>query len=173
MNRHSIRFQNFNYAKPGFYFVTICTKNRKPIFGHIVGYKMKPSIFGKICIWCWESIPKHFSNTRLDVFQLMPDHFHGILELKSTVGVQYIEPLQHRYQHTTPQSIGSIIRSFKSSVTRIVRKTHPDLVLWQRNYYERVVRNEAELDQLREYIRINPELDHGLKKDPRSIHNQP
>lgn len=114
---------------------------------------------GNVAKKFWLEIPKHFQNVELDQFIIMPNHIHGIIMIydHKPVGVQYIEPLREsKYQHIIPGSIGSIIRSYKSAVTRWCNKNNQQNFQWQRNYYERVVRNENELNQIREYIQNNP-----------------
>jgi len=93
---------------------------------------------------------------KLDEFIIMPDHLHGILIIKNT-GVQYIEPLRHQYQKIIPKSIGSIVRSYKASVTRWCNKNQLENFKWQRNYYERIITNQKELKNIRNYIKTNPE----------------
>jgi REP element-mobilizing transposase RayT len=91
----------------------------------------------------------------LDEFVVMPNHIHGIIIIKP-VGVQHVEPLRNKFQHIIPASIGSIIRSFKGSVTRICRQQGFTNFRWQRNYYERIIRDDNELNRIREYIIDNP-----------------
>lgn len=77
----SIRLKGYDYARPGEYFITICTMNRKCIWGDIVEGNMQLSDMGQIVDACWRGIPQHIKNTRVDVFQVMPNHLHGIVEI--------------------------------------------------------------------------------------------
>jgi len=79
------RLQNYNYGKNGYYFITICTKNRKPFFGKIINDKMKLSNIGKIAQQCYREIPNHFNNVKLDEYVIMPDHIHGIIMINNGV----------------------------------------------------------------------------------------
>jgi len=124
-------------SQPGPYFITICTKDQLCTLGYIVTSDMRLSQIGKIADDCWKEIPQHFPIVRLDTFVIMPNHLHGIINIKNagapitktSVGVEYIQPLparskkRNRYQHLTPKSVRSIVRSFKAAVTR---KVHDD-----------------------------------------------
>ncbi len=158
-NRRSIRLKEYDYSVPGEYFITICTKDRVHLFGNIDNDRMHESQLGKIVRDCWVEIPKHFPNVELDEFVVMPNHVHGIIGI-NPVGVQYIEPLPNRYQHIIPGSVGSIIRSFKSAVTRWCTKNGFKDFRWQRNYFEHIIRDDKSLDRIREYIASNPEQWH-------------
>ncbi len=147
-HRHSFRLQEFDYGQPGAYFITICTKKRE-LWLDIPEIK-------KIVEECWIEIPNHFKNATLDSWVVMPNHIHGIIRLVSRVGVQHVEPLQNRYQHIIPKSIGSIVRSYKSAVTVGCKKGGFNFFYWQRNYYESVIRNEDDLNRARRYIQDNP-----------------
>jgi|SRR5579884_1429127 len=146
--RHSIRLKAFDYSQPGAYFITICTKKRE-LWLDVPEIK-------QIVEKYWIEIPKHFKNATLDYWVVMPNHLHGIIRLMPRVGVQHVEPLQNRYQQMIPQSIGAIVRSYKSAVTSRCRKIGFEYFQWQRNYYERIIRNEEELNRIRQYIQNNP-----------------
>jgi REP element-mobilizing transposase RayT len=126
------------------------------VFGEIVDGQMKLSGEGAIARQCWLDIPKHFENTELDEYVVMPNHMHGIIIIKDHVGVQYIEPLPGKFQHVIRQSLGSIIRTYKASVTRQCRRAGLVLFHWQRNYYEHIIRGEKDFRKIQEYIHYNP-----------------
>jgi len=175
-HRRSIRLQGYDYSQPGAYFITLCTQNRECLFGEILNGEMRLNEFGKIAHQCWLEIPQHFPHVQLDEFVVMPDHIHGIIVLNNIVVVgvgvqnfeprpqqQNIEPLQNieprrknAYQHVIPRSVGSIIRGFKIGVTKNFRQNTDIYVVWQRNYYEHIIRNEIELNRIRQYIIDNP-----------------
>ena len=163
-HRRSIRLKNYDYTQAGYYYVTVCTRNRECIFGEIVGGVMHLSEAGRIMQECWDELPNHHSGVRLDAFVVMPNHVHGIVVLyddgiRSAVGAQHAVPLQHSQQYNVrPGSLGAILRSFKSAATKRVNERHgvPGTPIWQRNYYEHVVRNELQLDFIRTYIVNNP-----------------
>ena len=158
-HRRSIRLKEYDYSQSGSYFVTVCTQDHEEIFGKIIDGEMLLNEIGKIVERCWKEIPNHFKDVGLDQFICMPNHVHGVIVIcpkKDNVGVQNFEPLQNRYQHIIPQSIGSIVRGFKSGVTKWCRKNTEIQTVWQRNYYEHVIRSEEELNKIRRYIINNP-----------------
>jgi putative transposase len=180
--RRSIRLRERDYSAAGKYFLTICTRNRELIFGTIENKSMILSPIGVIAERYWKNIPRHFPNIRLDKYCIMPNHIHGILiidrkheiEKPLPVGVQYeipedhIEPLPsivslqsikprfHSFQHIVPKSIGSIIRTYKTAVTKRCNENGFDQFIWQRNFYDRIIRDDSELKRIQEYIRNNP-----------------
>ena len=157
LKRRSIRLPDYDYRQPGGYFLTICTHERKMLFG-------EPR-FAKITSETWADLPNHHSNVEIDQFVVMPNHVHGILLLSDdrihdSVGAQQAAPLQAPkvFRGTVSGSLGAIVRSYKSSVAReinVIRAT-PGAPVWQRNYYEHVVRNERALHTIRQYIEDNP-----------------
>lgn len=172
--RKHIRLKNFDYSKSGYYYVTICTKNRSYIFGNVFNGKMVLNDIGKIVNDIWLTISKHFNNVKLDQFQIMPNHIHGIIVI---VGRENRAPtLKHdTSKYTTLKytpTLGQIIAYFKYESTKrinnIVGKrinnivgvgfSYPNKIkkIFQRNYYEHIIRNEIELLKIRQYIKNNP-----------------
>ena len=108
---------------------------------------------------CWFSIPSHFSNVELDEFIIMPNHIHGVIIITTYVGARHAVPLQiEQFGKPVRGSIPTIVCSFKSAVTKQINELRqtPSIPVWQRNYYEHVIRNEIKLNNIREYIRDNP-----------------
>jgi putative transposase len=136
-HRRRLRLRYYDYASSGAYFVTVCTRDRRCTLGEAVQHRVLLSSVGEAVAACWIEIPIHHPSVQLDAFQVMPNHLHGILMLG--VGAGYIRPLQ------------TVVGTFKAAVTRRVGRP-----IWQRSYYERVIRGEDELDALREYIEQNP-----------------
>ncbi len=136
--------------------MTLCTLNRLHIFGEIVDGQMVLNELGSMVQSCWTEIPMHFENIQLDEFMIMPNHIHGIICI---VGARHAVPLRFEtFGKPVPGSVPTIVRSFKSAVTKHInelRKT-TRVTVWQRNYYDRVIRNEKELNEIREYIVNNP-----------------
>ena len=156
-NRRSIRLRGYDYSQAGAYFVTICTHNRQCLFGEIMGGEMRLNDAGNIARQCWDDIPIHFPQVDLDEFVVMPNHIHGIVVISNNAGAKNFSPLP---KTTRPcgisKTIGSIVRGFKIGVTKWMRNNTPIHDVWQRNYWEHIVRNEPELDLIREYIHNNP-----------------
>ena len=157
-HRRSIRLSGYDYAKPGGYFFTICTQNRACLFGDVVDGMIVLNDAGKMVEKYWKEIPQHFPNVILDEHIIMPNHFHGIImiacDIEGNVGANNYLPLQRTIGAS--KTVGSIIRGFKIGVTKWFRHKSPDFVVWQRNYYERIIRNEKELFETQQYIMNNP-----------------
>ena len=146
--RKNIRLKNYDYSKAGYYFVTICTKDRQGLFGEIVAADdsvrqpvMRANKIGKIIYECWSKINEIYDNVRTDAFCLMPNHIHGIIVI-SEKGGQGRPPLP------------KIIQGFKSVTTRMCFKYNYKAI-WQHNYYERIIRNENEYRKILQYIETN------------------
>jgi putative transposase len=161
-HRKSIRLAGYDYSQDGVYFVTLVTHDRAAIFGRIMGGEIVLSELGKIVNDEWLITEQIRSEIILDQFVIMPDHLHGILAIESSSnGARPCASTEtnSRTPSRKPQSLGSFIAGFKSSVTKqinLMRKT-PGQPVWQGNYYDRVIRNERELDAIRLYIQANPQ----------------
>jgi REP element-mobilizing transposase RayT len=146
--RKSIRLKEYDYSQSGYYFITICTKDREQLFGEINEGKMLLNDYGEIVLNSWNNLPNYNSNIGLDYFCIMPNHIHCILIIERKGGVT--PPL--------PIKLGNIIAYFKYQTTKqinIIQNT-PGQPIWQRNYYEHIIRNEKELFEIRKYIEYNP-----------------
>ena len=161
--RKSNRLKNYDYSQTGYYFVTICTFGRKNILGNInVGNcaLTVPSIIGEKVIECWNNISRLNDNINIDSFCLMPNHLHGIIVLNNRVeniknnkvyGFEVKEEKGHRSLH-------GVIRDFKSVTTRHYNKLVDEPLkntLWQKSFHDHIIRNEQELQNIREYISNN------------------
>jgi REP element-mobilizing transposase RayT len=161
--RHSIRLKDYDYSQAGAYFVTTCTYNRKCLLGEVINGEMVLSEFSEVVEREWLRAAEIRPNVELDEFIIMPNHIHGIIVInESNVGATCRSP---EGEGTSPlrkgprsASIGAIIAGFKSAVTRRINDLRgtPYTPVWQRNYYEHVIRNENDLDEIRGYIINNP-----------------
>jgi putative transposase len=161
-HRRSIRLRGADYSEPGAYFITVCAVGRRCIFGNIEDGRVVLSALGEIVRACWVAIPEHFANASVQEFVVMPNHMHGIIGL--TVGARYIVPLDQRartperFQKPVKGSVPTIVRTFKAAVARRARKelgiSSEDV--WQRNYFERVLRDGKEFADASRYIHENP-----------------
>jgi REP element-mobilizing transposase RayT len=134
------------------------------------GAEMRMTALGRIVQACWEETPAHFPNVEVDTFIVMPNHIHGIIFIhEATVGARYISPLRKvgtgfsplQEQPQTPHgfkpgSVGAIVASFKSAVTRQAGKELGLANIWQRNYYEHIIRNQTDYERIVGYILNNP-----------------
>lgn len=155
-DRRSIRLKHYDYSQQGAYFVTICTEYRQCLWGEIKQDQVLLNHLGAIALQCWLEIPAHFPSVELDVFVIMPNHLHGILWITKSVNQ---EEKYHQFQKVVKGSILSIVRSFKGAVTKKINQICQQKgtsLIWQRNYYEKVIKNEEMLNNVREYILNNP-----------------
>ena len=189
-NRHSIRLSGYDYTQSGWYFVTICTQNRENMFGEIRDGKMVLNDYGTIINAIWYSLPKHH-NVKLDEFQIMPNHVHFIVIIPSCRGCARTTPTTNTkiktFQHIVSGSLPCVIRSFKSECTKQIHAVGalramphhvvmPKINVWQRNYYERIIRDEEEYINIKKYIQSNPSMwdedeNNVIKPDPK-YHDQ-
>ncbi|MDH4027699.1 MAG: transposase [Nitrospirota bacterium] len=162
-HRRSLRLKGYDYANPGAYYVTICSWQRMHLFGEIIEGEMLTSERGEIVHGCWTDITKHFNDIELDEFILMPNHIHGIIIINGERrGFACNTPAGNGnyFSEISPKqyTLSVIIRSFKSAVAKSINalRNTPGVPVWQRNYYEHIIRDEKDLMLIREYIRNNP-----------------
>ena len=220
-DRKHMRLKGYDYSQTGMYFITICTKNRKHLFGHIKNGKMILNEYGNIIHDYWINIPTQYNNVELDEYIVMPDHFHGIIRLnfpKFHVGALFIasnnkqnisfnikpniasnvtsnhkiiydnratinnnhnpankinlenQTIIKQKQDVANQldainrtptkivAIGAVMRSFKAGCTHAINKMANNIgvTIWQRNYYEHIIRDKNEYDRITKYIKNNP-----------------
>jgi len=150
-----------DYSSPGLYFVTICSDFKRCIFGDVEDEKVRLSSLGRIVHESWMAIPSHFARIRFHACMVMPNHVHGILEIvQAFVVAQHAAPLQERCAAAAspaPGSLSAIVRSFKAEVTRRARaELNWDGEIWQRNYFDRIIRDGQEFSDATRYIAENP-----------------
>jgi len=161
----STRLKDFDYTSAGYYFVTVCTRDRECLFGDVHDGIMDFSSVGKIVRTFWSEIPVHVPGVELDEFVVMPNHIHGIVMIREkscrnvacNVSTDNVSTITSELAKISPKpgSLGVIIRSFKSAVTNWCRKYNHDFA-WQPRFYDEIIRNEQMLEKVREYIRNNP-----------------
>jgi putative transposase len=162
--RQSVRLPGYDYAQTGAYFITIVTQNRICLLGNIIDDQLILSDAGHIVQSVWKELPEHFAATATDTFVVMPNHVHGIIHIGNEtkpVGAQHAAPsggIGLSRSNVRAGSLGAIVRSLKSAVTKRYNEKHAPsgFGLWQRNYYEHVIRDENSLIRIREYIATNP-----------------
>ncbi len=158
------RLKNYNYSRNGWYFITICTKNRTKFFGKIVGTGHDRSMIlnkcGEIVKQCWLEIPNHFRNVLLDEYIIMPNHVHGIVIIRNN--------------HSTPQyqKLPVIVGSFKSATSKYIRQfKNYNNFSWQKSFHDHIIRDEKALFNIRKYI-INNSLKWHMEDDDPKINHQ-
>ena len=200
--RKQIRLKHYDYSLPGWYYITICTQNRECLFGDIVDDKMVLNNVGTIAKNEWLKTSKLRKNVRLDVYRIMPNHLHGIVVITNKIphrrGLLYkpestgvcntqstgVCNTQSTGVCNTPlpprgpsNDLGAIIRGFKSTTTKQIRQitNNSKIKIWQRNFYEHIIRTENDLNKIRKYIESNPKMwgrDRNNPNPRKSVQNQ-
>jgi putative transposase len=191
-HRRSIRLPNYDYTQAGAYYITIVTHNRELLFGEVINGEMKLSNLGQIAQREWERLPKRFKQIELGAFIIMPDHIHGIIIIIDVNGSRGTTDLS---RHDDPQiprraptdlanpatterfgkpvsgSIPTIVRSYKSAVALRINYARPgdSTPVWQKNYYEHVIRNESDMQAKWDYIESNPSNWEHDDENPRKV----
>jgi len=164
--RRSNRLQGYDYSEVGAYYVTVCTRVRECLFGEVVNGRMKLNEAGQITQSVWDSLPQSYEGIELDAFIVMPNHVHGIIVICAPVGAIHesprkIVPIADR-RHMLLSKIVGRLKMVSAKEINIGRGT-PGQPLWQRNYYDHVIRDDGSLKRIRQYIADNPadwEFDH-------------
>ena len=160
--RRSIRLRGYDYSQAGAYFVTICAYNKAYIFGDIGDGEMRLNALGALAYREWLRTADVRNEIELDAFTVMPNHLHGIILILQSENLERSPPLEGVGRRQSPTlesgSLGAIVGQFKSTVTRRARVQNliSNSPLWQRNFYEHVIRNEESLNDIRKYIAFNP-----------------
>lgn len=163
--RRSIRLKGYDYSMAGAYFVTICCWQRECLFGDVEDGDVRLNHCGEIITSLWEKVPDYFPGITADAFVVMPNHFHGIVTI-GDVGAGSPRPIQRTAEQAkggeTPPlrnpSVGQIVGYFKYQSTKHINvlRDNPGVPVWQRNYHERIIRSDDELNAARKYIEENP-----------------
>lgn len=168
-NRRSIRLPEYDYSQPGAYFVTICAQGKQHLLGKISDGELIPSQLGQIAEESWGWLVQTFPSIEIPIFCIMPNHVHAIISITS-IGRGVLQNAQGGWQaaptsgdHTQGETVwskplGRIIGAYKTHSTTLINRFQktPRKTFWQRNYYERVIRNEGELQATYDYIMANP-----------------
>jgi REP element-mobilizing transposase RayT len=172
-HRRSIRLRGYDYSREGLYFITICTQNRECLFGEIGNGEMMLNEYGEIVKTEWLKSVEIRAEIEIHAYCIMPNHFHAIAEIVAVggtdVGANAIRPndngirpnieicpninggVCHTPLRSPSRTVGALVRGFKSSVTKQI-----GFSIWQRNYYEHIIRNEKSYFTISEYIINNP-----------------
>ena len=158
--RRSVRLSGYDYSSAGAYFVSVVVQGRLCLFGEVVDGEMRVNGAGEMVRRVWEGMPERFAYVVMDAFVVMPNHVHGVVFLRQTV--EATEASKGETARDDP-ALGDVVRVLKSVTTveygkgvRGMGWVRFERRLWQRNYYERVIRNGSELRAVREYIVNNP-----------------
>ena len=156
-HRRSIRLAEYDYAYWGAFFITICTHRRERLFGEVVGDEMRLSEQGKTVREEWDRSGELRSEVSLGPFVVMPNHVHGIVTSES-VGAHGNAPCKAGLIKRPRRSLATFVGGFKGAVTRRINalRDTAGMLVWQRNFYERVIRDQDEFQRIRRYIEDNP-----------------
>jgi len=161
--RKRLRLAEYDYSSTGFYYITLCTYGRLCLFGEISNEKMHLNDAGKMVHNAWTNLPLHFPNMCLDRFIIMPNHFHAIAIIKNSHDIIRESGTAQRPSPTNT-SLSDIIKNFKTYTTwSYIKGIHEDnwlsfeKKLWQRSFYEHIIRNEISLLKIQQYIIDNPQ----------------
>jgi REP element-mobilizing transposase RayT len=163
-NRKLNRLANYNYSLPGYYFITICTKDRVCYFGDVVNGEMVLNGYGRVVEKQWLWLKENFPYVKLDVFQIMPNHFHGIL---------IIEPVGNGLDRSLHKQLplSNLVGAFKTTSSKLIRQFGLITFSWQKSFYDHVIRRDESLDKIREYIVNNPKQWELDEENPKNLKN--
>jgi len=171
--RRATRLRGYDYGQTGGYFVTICVQDQKCLLGKIIDGRLQLNEIEKIVVECWNRIPQHFFSAELDICVVMPNHIHGIIIL-NVVGARLprppthsqpnrrdeapSSPLPNRRGEVASPTLGQVVAYFKYQSTKSINQYRdmPGTRVWQRNYYDHVIRDDIDLQRIRQYITDNP-----------------
>ena len=153
-HRRSIRLKGYDYSQSGAYFLTICTQNRECLFGGIENGSVCLNGYGKIASETWDWLSKRYYYLQLEKWVIMPNHLHGIIKINNAAcrGGSRTAPTP------TIKPLGRIIGAYKTVSTKQINQIRntPGISVWQRNYYEHIIRNDDEYKRITDYIMNNP-----------------
>ena len=145
-HRRTIRLQEYDYSADGLYFITICTYQHRNILGKIIDNKVTLSHKGEIVKQVWHELNTKFPNIFCHEYVIMPNHFHGIIQIRNDFEGGQTPPLRRI-------KLGNVIAFFKYRTTKLINS---GITFWQRNYYEHIIRNQHSYEEIAAYIIENP-----------------
>ncbi len=162
-HRRSVRLRGWDYARPGAYFVTVCTTQRQHLFGEVVAGEMRLNALGRLVDSVWRRLVQHMPHVDLDAFQVMPNHVHAILRILAAVTPECVgdaqpSPPSRPGVGPTSGELGAMVGNLKAVCTRRINRMRrsPGAPVWQRNYWEHIIHDEGEYTRIRDYILTNP-----------------
>lgn len=158
-NRKANRLRHYDYSQSGAYFITVCTKDQKCLFGPVSDSKMQLNVLGQIVINTWLEVIESNSNVTSDYSVVMPNHFHAILNIENDeLEKKLLISDKESEQRRKTMLLSKIVGRFKMRSAKRINQARniPGEALWMRSYWDRVIRNEEELMKIREYIQNNP-----------------
>ncbi len=158
--RKRIRLKNFDYSSANYYYVTICTFNKR----HLFGMNDKLTFFGKILNNQINELNNQYYNVSVDKYVIMPNHIHMIIVVSNNAGQAFMlaedSPMLQEKPETARKNpcptLGNIVGAFKAGVTREIRKHDKEIVVWQPRFYDHIIKNDADYENVWTYIDENP-----------------
>ncbi|MBI4598780.1 transposase [Candidatus Uhrbacteria bacterium] len=156
-DRKRLRLEGYDYSQDGYYFVTACVEAKICCFGDIKDGKMVLNPYGQIVDTQWEWLGEQYPYVELDAFVVMPNHIHGILAINTfhNVGDGRDHP-PHLVSQLKIKPLPELMGAFKMTSSKLIHQSGLKSFLWQRSFYDHVVRDERALNRIREYIHLNP-----------------
>ena len=155
-HRHSIRLPEYDYSQDGWYYRTLCVLGNKCLFGKFADGRIQLYQYGRIVDNCWKWLAQQYSYVHLDEYVVMPNHLHGIIIIRRNCGDgSRTAPTENMPKYKPLSRLVGVFKTVSTKQVNIIRKI-PGRKLWQRNYYEHIIRNEEELNHIRRYITENP-----------------
>lgn len=167
-HRKSIRLKEYDYTNANWYYVTICSLNKENVFSKVANNKVVLNDIGLIVQEEWLRTKEIRKNIDLDDYVIMPNHIHGIIIIEYDLNelnnngddcrdTMHRVPTDRTFGSPIPNSLSTIIGAFKAAATRRISKTlKSHQSIWQRNFYEHIIRNDDDLYRIRKYIQLNP-----------------
>ncbi|MCK5685112.1 transposase [bacterium] len=153
------RLPNYDYSESNYYFITTCTENKTEWFGEIINDELKLNKYGEICLEHLQKLPYHFDCLEMDIFVIMPNHIHAIFIINNLMREGHRpSPTYDNDPKKDNYSLADIMRGFKTFSANQINKTikFENKFKWQRSFYDHIIRNDKELDKIRQYIQSNP-----------------
>jgi REP element-mobilizing transposase RayT len=167
-DRNYTRLTDYDYSSPGAYFVTICVYKKQCLFGSSENGTMRLNQYGEVVQKCWKDLQNHYEGINNRIFTVMPNHVHGILEIMPPNKRSGSKP-----DPTNRYPLSEIIRAFKTFSSKGINELRhsPGTTVWQRSFYEHIIRTEKEYRETGEYILYNPAKWENDKENPSSLNN--
>ena len=152
----TVRLKDWDYSTPCWYYITVCTKDKKHWFGEVKNGKMILNKLGKTVEKEWLLTAKLRDKVGLDYYAIMPNHIHGIVIIEGDELQRVVETHRDASLRRISNNLSNIVRGFKGSCAKAIRKNINKDFNWQPRFYDHIIRNENDLHRIRKYIELNP-----------------
>jgi putative transposase len=159
-HRQGLRLKGYDYSQAGAYFVTICAHGKACLFGDVIGSEVKVNELGRKVQAVWDDLPVHYPHVATDAFVVMPNHVHGVVVLRDVgAGFKPARTAEPARTALRRHGLSEIVRAFKTFSARRINEFRETsgAPVWQRNYYEHIIRDDADYNRIAEYVANNPQ----------------